>query len=615
VVAAPRILSGVSDADDAYLALGGKSLALGPGYGAPQSSEIFVPFDPGLTSGPPLILPLAVMIRLVGPSDFLPGAMSLVVFVGQLAISGLILARRFSWTATSAFLFGTIVLLLSLTWRSPYLGIFIGEPATFGFILMGAALLAVEHSARAVVAGAICLSLALLTKQIALFAAAGVVGAWLVLAAIEHLPPSTIVRRVAIVAAAGAVLPVAFELVKLLSLGPEGYGSLFGATFQAAASQGPARIDLPSRVATSLAVLDQRYAPALVLAVLGAVSIACLVALRRNGIAVTARLALLLWIGGSTHIAYYLFASSLKDRYLWIGIALIGAAIAAPLLALPQRMRTATVAVVVASTILLGWYRPFLNLNQQSTAALRVHDERVALVQLLDEHPDLPFAGHFWQGIFDVVYLKQTPGVWAYEPNLLKLRDREFLAVINTLFTPREGSYVGSVTSTCAPITDGIRFATYRCGPAFWQTYPAPAVPVSDVQPAGLVGRATEQTTTCNLERLDGTRWNGTMGPVQFKNYIIIAGWGADAARGRPARSITVRLRDSSGRAYWAPTVRDDRPDVASFFNDPALTASGFTGVISARGLAAGEHEVSIVMDTGDRILECGLRKLSLPAD
>ena len=75
---------GLGHADDGFLALAAKSLASGQGYGTLQSDQRFLLYDPGISTGPPLILPAALLMSLFGPLAALPGITGLAIFLGPL---------------------------------------------------------------------------------------------------------------------------------------------------------------------------------------------------------------------------------------------------------------------------------------------------------------------------------------------------------------------------------------------------------------------------------------------------------------------------------------------------------------------------------------------------
>jgi hypothetical protein len=109
-LSAPVVRYGLTDEDDGLFALAATNVATGQGYGTPASSERFVPFHPYITTGPAVILPVATVIRIFGALDWLPGAATLAIFLAQLTVAALVLARRFGWRQVTGFVFTTMLL-------------------------------------------------------------------------------------------------------------------------------------------------------------------------------------------------------------------------------------------------------------------------------------------------------------------------------------------------------------------------------------------------------------------------------------------------------------------------------------------------------------------------
>src|SRR5438477_8336687 len=109
----PVVQRGLSSADDAFLAVIAKSIAVGKGYGWPKSSDEFKHVDPYVNStGPALMLPIALLIRIFGVVDQLPGAATLAIFIVQMFVAAIVLSRRFGWTPTVGFFVAMLLLLM-----------------------------------------------------------------------------------------------------------------------------------------------------------------------------------------------------------------------------------------------------------------------------------------------------------------------------------------------------------------------------------------------------------------------------------------------------------------------------------------------------------------------
>lgn len=469
----PLVRRGVSSADDAFLAYAAKSVAEGRGYGAPLSPDKFVLFDHAISTGPTLILPIAFLIRVFGTVDQLPGGATLAIFIGQLIVTAIILSRRFGWAPTCGFLAAVLWLVMIASKNFWYFGTLLGEPVTFGFILLGAAVLAVAKRDREIAAGALCLSLALLTKQIALFAVTGIVASWFLVSAFDRPGFKVLFRWAAILLGVILSLPIAFEAVKLITLGPAAYSDYSKLVYDVSVQQGVGSGDLASRWNTFHTLLFQSYISAPLVASLAIGSVLFLVPLWRGKDEQRRsvwRLAAFTWAGAAGHFVYVLMFSVLWARYFFVGIAVMIAAICVPLLGMGSRLRIAVLVILLAGTFWFGFHEPLYGLRQWVSASTEPA-ERAEVVKWLDSNPDVPYVAHHWTSLFDVLYLQKKEGRWLYEPGVKSLRDRDFIAVINNTFTDKNGPFFKSVVATCEPLTpEAKRILAYRCSKQFWSS-------------------------------------------------------------------------------------------------------------------------------------------------
>lgn len=482
----PVVMGGLSNTDDAEFAVDAKSIAIGKGYGIPRSSETLSLFDPEMSTGPALMLPIALLTWAFGSIDRLPGAATLLIFVGQLIIAAILLSHRFGWAPTCGFLFALMLFLMlasggvafadQISLHNWWFGLFLGEPPAFGFTLTGTALLAVSRGERGIAAAGLCFSLAFLTKQIALFAVAGIIGAWLVVSTCERVPLTVVVRRLAILMLVGLSLPLAFEGLKLATLGLDRYQDLWRKTLEVTAAYAIGVGDQSARMARFLTIISQfSVSPVLAmgLAIASLLMLVLFIRSRDEGRNIAGRFAAFAWAGAAVYLAYILVVSMLWERYFWIGVAVTCTAISAPMLAMRSNARITTIMGLLVGTLLFGLYQPLYSLHDQVSATASIRQrERAAILELLDKHSALPFAAEHLVSIADVLFLKADEGKWASEPHVRSLRDREFIAVIHHQFTDSHSSFFKSVTATCEPLTQGTRIvAAYRCSHPFWSMY------------------------------------------------------------------------------------------------------------------------------------------------
>jgi hypothetical protein len=547
-VSVPRVRIGLTSADDAWFALVAKSVASGQGYGTPITSETFVPYDPAIGSGPVLLLPAALFIRLFGPLDWLPGLTALILFVGQLGLLTFLLGRRFGWIAGAATV-GSATLLLSIAvsydW---FIGALLGEPTTLGYLLIAALLLNRLPSRNgAVIAGGV-LSLAFLTKQIALFGALGIVGAWIVTCVIERIPLATVMLRTAAMAAAGAILPALFELSKLWTLGPPGYRSLWKTAVKFTKEQAVGAGDPASRWSEFLRVLRDSYwiSPLLLVLFCLAGLVAIVLAIRRGGARPGERVAFLLWSGAVAHLAYTGFVSILWVRYFWVGAGLGCFAVAAFLLESTPRTRVVALALLLVSIPAFGLHARVFDLHRWWTES-HPESERAEIVRMTASRPRVPLVAAGWSSIYDIVYLRRDTPRWFVGSTAEALRGETFFAITNAAFTDRDGEFARAVEATCRPLTPrASRTSAWSCGDDYW-SYGARAVAKASVT-AGLFRRMTLKSPgdKVGLIQLDATR-GILMHPGETTPTI---GTFALDGRSQPLRlSLAIGPLDQAGRA------------------------------------------------------------------
>ena len=99
------------------------------------------------------------------------------------------------------------------------------------------------------------------------------------------------------------------------------------------------------------------------------------------------------------------------------------------------------------------------------------------------------------------------------------------------------------------------------------------------------------------LGNLDIAVDNVTASPtVSQADLVYIAGWTADAVDGSPLSNVTVYI---DGNSVGTPNLGVVRNDVASYYNNPAYTNSGFYMATPASGLSVGPHSVTFTSING----------------
>jgi hypothetical protein len=284
--------------------------------------------------------------------------------------------------------------------------------------------------------------------------------------------------------------------------------------------------------------------------------------------------AIVAWTGAAAYLLYILIFSILWQRYFWIGIALTFTAISAPLLALQSRFRIAFISIVLVGTIGLGLHRPLLSLrewlNNSNSPA-----ERAAVVTLLDNDPQVPYAGDRWSSVFDVLFLRNDEGTWAIESTFARLQDKDFIALINDVFTDKESPFFKSVMSACEPLTPPGRLTAYRCGEQFWRKYGLganlPSAPVSAALPYS--------------------------GAVDRRDCEAVAGWVMNTANPNADLKVELYVDDKLAETLPASNLR---PDLA---NSVGTGRYGFSFKVPAAYKDGRPHTARVKVAGGDYLV------------
>ena len=148
--------NGLCCADDAYMAVAAKNLALGHGYAmsiSPAGPGLRL-FDTLLSTGPAVVLPAAAIIRVFGITPWAPGFATALVTTALLAMIGLVLGRRVGALRTVLYLAITLTLMYRLTAGPRFVHWYalLGEVPSVMFTILGVALFVWRPGKRHLVA-------------------------------------------------------------------------------------------------------------------------------------------------------------------------------------------------------------------------------------------------------------------------------------------------------------------------------------------------------------------------------------------------------------------------------------------------------------------------------
>lgn len=221
---------GLCCADDAFFSNVAKSLASGLGYATTlpfHEEEITHPilFDPYSTTGPTLILPCAIALKIFGKNEVLPGLTAILIWGGVLT---LVLARISRRIDGLSFLLGVTVMcsafLGTLALHFEHWYAFLGEVVTVAFLILAHWLISNERfSAISSLLCGLALGCAFQTKFLAVIPAMGIVPVFIVRGMRGGFRPVQLVKYAAALLIGFLVPTLTFEAYKLFELGGHGY--------------------------------------------------------------------------------------------------------------------------------------------------------------------------------------------------------------------------------------------------------------------------------------------------------------------------------------------------------------------------------------------------------
>jgi hypothetical protein len=458
-----NVLRGPSSADDAWIALTAKNIAVGKGYTTSSSSSKTVQFDPFISTGPSLVLPTALAIYIFGSLVWIPGAVQLFVFVIQLAAVTFLFAKRVSWAPALMFISVLTLLLILISLNNWFFGALLGEPVAFGFICLGVSLLASYTGLCGTISAGLCFSFAFLTKQISLFSVAGIFCAWLAIKIYERSDILSIIKHFLDLVLGCLSIPLAFEAVKLFTLGFEGYQHVIESTLNFAITQESSLLKLSVRWGSVLDIVFQSYMRPALAATIVLVSAVCLMSFINRDSVIVKRVAAFAWGGTIMHFAYItLLSQNIWPRHLWIGIAIAMVAVSASLLATSRKQRTIFLSLTLTLLLIFSFSRPIFALLEQIDTST-IASERAQVVNFLNDNPNVPYAAQDWSSIYDIVYLRRNEGNWRFGASIHDLQGASFIAVINNSFTEKNSYFFRSVNTNCKPLMHTYHFGLFHC--------------------------------------------------------------------------------------------------------------------------------------------------------
>jgi len=611
---------GLCCADDAFFATVSKNLAWGYGYTATLDSAIR-PFDPNITTGPTLVLPVSGAIRLFGNQVWVPGVVHIAIWTMLLFAAwwslGAIGSRGRAAIVTA--IFPPVAYAVSAYHLEQWYAMLGEVPAALA-ILVAVALWAVDPSSsrRALVAGLLC-ALAVLAKLLAALYVATFLGAAIAVALAGRHEPTRRGRATGLLLI-GFVIPLlAFETWKFVSLGPDRYIAILQLVGEYVSRQGTSEktlslADIPTRLDHFSARFGIPLSAFVLLALLGG-ALAW-----PAGRSAFRRLYSVLLAGVCLHVGYWLLLSRDWPRYFFIGIVLLCALVAMPYLVLERPARIVLYSGALAFCLLgtVGRLQgPIASLGSTWFTPSATRASQASIVQFLDSRRDrLPFVSQWWAPVADIEYLsKGVQDFRDYKALTPAERARSMLVVTNARLdiTDDKEQFHSFVAGCGQPVFSAPPYAVYECGgagstPSSRLSDPLPTQPGTPVVPTTAVppglDESRQATTGCNLEHIADHA--AGLSPVVLPRgeTLRLKGWIIDEREARvPLHPYVAFRRVALGpeRTWYAGlTVGLPREDVARDRRHDAYRGAGFWVAVDTQPLPPGEYDLFLLFrDSG----------------
>lgn len=411
------VSNGLCSADDSWFAIIAKSVAGGSGYATTFAKDVEVTrpllFNPATGTGPALILPCALALKLFGRSELLPGFTAIALWAAVLTavfarMSGIV--NGASMLAGVAVFCGAILATFPFHFEQWYA--FLGEILAASLLLAAHWLVALEKlSSRTAFVAGLCVGLALQTKYQALVATGGVFIIFAVQARRARLSAGATIACIALLLA-GCVLPTAlFELYKLICLGPSAYERNWHEFLAATREMG-----LQSGTPLSGQLLRDRLILAHARFGINGWALAAFTAVasyfyRRAALGAWSLLFSGVVLSIVLSAGYWVAFSIGWPRYLTISITLICFVFALPLFSLRSWRQKLACAALACLVLASGFPHIPSGARNADHGLFRPNSTRAARIQLVAEiqrfqaeHPE-PLASRWWGSFADIEFM------------------------------------------------------------------------------------------------------------------------------------------------------------------------------------------------------------------
>jgi hypothetical protein len=449
IVYAHVFSSQLGSGDDALISVAARNLAEGNGYALSvpyENNPVLDKFSPGITTGPTLIIPAAIIIKIVGNTLWAPGFTTATFCLILLLFIIYFIKKRFNLTFALLFSITLIIFLYNTTAGNHFFHWFLilGEiPATFLNIL---ALIIVAYSPyrrKYVIIACLLFGLAFTTKMLSLLGFLPLL-AWFLISLIREKNNRKLLMINYLLGIAIFLTPfILFELWKVISLGLSGYINNWAGFIQLFSHlSGAERISTGSFIDQFIIrndLLSNSFGFSIYILLVAAIVTGVIIILYSDKKFIKL-LFILLMTGSFLHLFYWVFFSLGWVRYALIGLFLFFTALSLLVFIKLPKGIIPVIIILLITTFLrpLSELKKPINRFQQFgfNYCLRLENLQKTVSFLEKYKQDRPFISAWWASAADIEYA--LPDLQNFKQfNHLTNEDysRDLIIALNTKFT------------------------------------------------------------------------------------------------------------------------------------------------------------------------------------
>ncbi len=467
---------GLCCADDAYHAMVAKNLANGHGFASSLplglSHSTWQLFDPYLGTGPTILLPAALLIKLAGNTYWAPGASNILLWSVLLLCIGIVLNKMIqnkAWLTIACLTFFVLALLLTAYHFEQWYAL-LGEIPTALFIILGVLIYFLPGAKTKFLVTGLLFSVAFEAKIVALLP----IGTFILFIVIHQLLNHRNNIRSAVSTSGfqilwigmGFAIPVfLFEIYRLVSLHPAGYVDYWIRSIQYIGKEGVVvNQGFLEKIAARIVNAKERFG--LFLPIVFLLFAGIWYALRNDKQLRPILASMLLLI--ATYSIYWLVISIGWARYYIIALLMIIFTLALPLVSeLLKPIHKAVYGLILLGLILFNIMSIDIAFPFRNTQLFRPSQNTLALEQvsalLGTKTSEKPYLTEWWATAIDVEYILKSELNFTtlYDPN--NSLNRPYIIVVNTKFQTDPGS-LADFEKGCTSESIG-RYDYLECNP------------------------------------------------------------------------------------------------------------------------------------------------------